>query len=213
MSFLPGMTGIVAGAATTRPSFSLVVSDTGTGQTITIPVGFVAGDLCLIWNFGDTNPTDATPSGFTKIITNSGNDTRGSIFAKKLDGGETTVSGLNSGGSVWWIVAVFTPTSPFAAFANGMTPNGEWTNGDPSQQTISLPASTPALLFGQMGNRTVLISPRSVSPAMDELAGAVQQHYAHYKIYNPGDVPASHTYDMNDEGAGNVLQSNFLTFT
>lgn len=177
-----------------------------------------AGDLCVICDWardlpgGTATPSTVTPSGFTRLITTSiGTATacKGIISAKILDGSETTVSTMNDSedGAVG---LVFRPDQPFTAYAaQGM--NGEATQGNPASQTIAAneASTTPVILIGHMAARGT-ISPRSVSPAMDEIADGTS-HYVHYKIYNT--APQAHTYDMDLEIEANVMQSLYLTFT
>jgi hypothetical protein len=94
-----------------------------------------------------------------------------------------------------------------------MTPNAQITSGNPAEQTITAAsaASLPVVLFGAMATTSAAINPRSVDPAMDELTAEVNL-YGHRKIYNPGDTPADHTYDMDDEGI-NAIVSGYLVFT
>ena len=97
-----------------------------------------------------------------------------------------------------------------------MTPNGELTDGNPVSQTITSSAASPlpAIAYGQMANlKAATVSPRTHSPAMTELTTGDVFHYAHYKIYATTDSPADHTYDMDDEGGSNLLQSGYLELT
>ena len=48
---------------------------------------------------------------------------------------------------------------------------------------------------------------------MSEIAGFAGNHFAHYRIIASGDTPDNNTYDMDDEGDRNTLQSGYLTFT
>ena len=211
------------GTAYAATTFTFVASGSGDSSTITIPGTPTAGDLVLIWNFATnsgSSPPDVTPSGFTKLITTAtpgGWYGRASVFAKKLDGTETTVTGLNGPNGTRWIAATFHPDSPFLSFANGMTPNGVIEqSSDPSVQTITSAsaASLPAMLWAHMAVwNAVTISPRTMSPAMSEIAGFAGNHFAHYRIIASGDTPDDNTYDMDDEGDRNTLQSGYLTFT
>ena len=224
LSFLASSLALYSfpGTAYAATTFTFVASSSGSGTTITIPGTPTAGDLCIIWNTATNSggiPPDVTPAGFTKLATFASSEgwwERASVFAKKLDGTETTVTGLNGPNGTRWIAATFHPDSPFLSFANGMTPNGEWTNGNPASQTITSAsaASLPAMLWGQMSLwSSVTISPRTTSPAMSEIAGAVGNHFAHYRVIAYGATPDDNTYDMDDEGNSNVLQSGYLTFT
>jgi hypothetical protein len=204
-----------AGWNTVRPSFSFLAAGGASSPTITIPGTPTAGDLCVIFNWCRNAFPGTVPSGFTALQTNGSAGVGGGIIsAKKLDGTETTVTGLNGDNDELWIVATFRPTGPFASFAWN-SGNGENVNSanPASQNIVALGATVPVILLGQMC-ASGTISPRSISPAMDELnSHSNVNQYAHYKIYNPGDTPASHTYDMDDEGNQIVIQSGYLSFT
>lgn len=199
-------------------NFTFVASGKGNSQTITIPGPVTAGDLCIIWNQGYNGgtPADVTPSGFTKLMTATLLGSRMSLFAKILTGSETTVTGLDGDSSVdrHWAVATFHPDFPISGFSNGMTPNSEITNGNPAAQTITAASSPskPIIVWGQM-NTSGSVNPRTTSPVMNELTTMDAQHYAHYKIYSSSDTLVNHTYDMDDEGNANMLQSGYLVFT
>lgn len=218
LNHLNGFNGRRISAAATK-SLALITSGSasGTDSSIEIPGTIAAGDLCIIWNRASGFAVGfVTPSGFTVLtdITEGGSNTIGGmISAKILDGTETTVTGMNDTAESW-ICAVFRPVGgTLTGFA--FNELGEQaTTGDPTLQNIDASAETnlPILLVGQMGCLTDgTISPRTVDPAMDELTAA-NYHYAHYKIYNEGDTPTDHDYDMDDEGT-NVLQSGYLDFT
>lgn len=193
-------------------SFSFVAAGGGTTSTITIPT-FAVGDLCVVWNwYRNAYSSGGVPSGFTGLQDNqvSGG---GIISAKILVGGETTVTGLAGSAEQRWIAATFRPTVAISGFAWN-DPAGASADTNPAVQTINAAGATPpVILLGQMAAGSA-VSPRTMSPALDELNNHAQtNHFAHYKIYNPGDTPADHTYDMDDEGNQNLLQSGYLTFT
>lgn len=197
-------------------SFSLVASSGTTSTTVTIPGTPTAGDLCIIWNYIRNNTSGGSaPSGFTELIgqnvTGAG---AGYIYAKKLDGTETTVTTYTASTLTRSIAATFRPSKPFSTFSvDADDKETECTDGNPVSQTITITKAAPVIAFGQMGANGT-IDPISISPVMDGLNDHSQgNHYAHYKIYNPGDTISNHTYDMDDEAAENVLQSGYLTFT
>jgi len=220
MSFLPGMFPALLGSSAFNLTF--VGSATTYSSAIDIssisPGSIQAGDLCLIYQWANgSNPIDNTPSGFTELIFEEAvaDETSAKISAKKLTGSETTVTGFLGSTYDALIVAVFRPSSTFSSF-NLSGSDSDITNSDPASQTIGSGAGStiPVLAFGFMAGFPE-VSPRTISPAMDEigLTGGVPHMYAHYKIYNIGDTPANHSYDMDDEGDWNTILSGYLTFS
>lgn len=213
-NFLPGMAGVAgmkSSAAPAAPSFTFVASGSGSDPSIELPGTPTAGDLCVIWSFYQWADTLAggTPADFTRLGNNIGVSGHFSeIAAKILVGGETTVTGYNADIDESWIAATFHPSSPITGFAWN-SPNEQGTTGNPSAQTITA-ATPPIILLGAMGSSGT-INPRTTDPTMDELTSG-SDHFGHYFIYNPGDTPVNHSYDMDDEGS-NLLQSGYLTFT
>lgn len=158
------------------------------------------------------------PTGFTQLLnhTNGGQYDRAIISAKILDGTEGPLTGMSGDSNeMRWVAACFRPDAAIASF-NFLGGNGIFSDANPAAQTITASGATkPVLLIGQMSTFWASgqpISPRSTSPAMDELSGYNDSHYVHYKIYSTSDTPVNHSYDMDDEGFGNVLQSGYLTF-
>lgn len=205
----------------TLTTFTLVGSASGVDSSIEIdsisPGTLAAGDLCLIYNWaaGSSTPADDTPSGFTKLVTLSDDPltSRISMFAKKLDGTETTVTGLTASLAPRWICLVLRPDQPFASFQNGMTPNGQVTSGDPTAQTITTASAArkPAIAWGHMGASASAVA-ATISPAMTELTNAdTTRNLAHYTIFGVNDTLANISYDMDDSGI-NFMQSGYLIF-
>lgn len=197
-------------------SFSLVGTSTGSDTSIEINgLSIASGDLAFIFNTADgsgSNPADDTPSGFTKLRTALLNTRRCSIFAKILDGTETTVTGLDGASGEEWILLVLRPDATLSSFVDNDTGNNQATSGNPSSQTITASGETPpVVLYGVMHSSSA-VNPRTTSPTMTEISGPSTNVYAHYYIYNDGDTPANHTYDKDDDGT-NFLQSGYLTFT
>lgn len=219
---LPGLApSVVIGAAAGPTSFTFVNSASGSDASVEIPSGAQAGDICLIFNgaystgTGAVAPSDTTPAGFTKLRTATTSTIRASIFVKKLDGTETSVTGLSASTAtpfMNWVAVVLRPNAPVTSIIDNSTGNNEITSADPASQTIAATgAAAPVILFGHMFAGAA-ITTRTTSPTMTEIAGASTQHYAHYRIYNASDTPVNHSYDMVDNGT-QALQSGFLTFT
>lgn len=205
-----------AAAAPPLTTFTLVgTPTTASGPDITIPTGFAAGDLCVVLNTARSAavaPTAVLPDLFTQLVNNGGVNTRAIISAKILDGAEGALVCMDGDASDRSVTMVFRPDAPISAFAANSI-NGQATGGDPSVQTIAAAAaaSLPIILLGQMYSSGT-VDPRSVAPAMIEVVGVVN-HFVHYKIYGSADTPLDHTYDMDDEGTANAIQSLYLTFT
>lgn len=205
-----------------QQAFSLLGTGTGTGSTITIPNGggsLQAGDVCVISNFGKSNAgavADGLPSGFTAYQNTASNASAGQVrhclCYKVLTGAETTVTGISTDAMAWAAV-VYRPIYPILTAVQGMAVVGGSSSGDIAGVTITAAAASPlpALLCGGMTSDGA-IDPRSVSPSMSELS-ADTRHYFHHKVYNPGDTPSDHTYDMDDEGSRNIMGCGYLTFT
>lgn len=208
---------------TGNPGFVLIANSSGSTSSITIPATAQAGDLCIILNGArqyTSVPTSVTPAGFTVVAEFTREDdnfrVRSILSAKKLAPGDpgSSLTGMDATLSNQfedWIVAVFRPTGSFNSFtANSI--NGEGTGDDPAPQTITASgaATLPAFLFGAFyggidGNTD------SATPAMSEITGSTDDIYLKYKLYGPGDTPADHTVDMDDEGS-QVMSSGYLTF-
>lgn len=213
----PLLLGVGGPPSASLTTLTFVASGVGTSPTITIPGTPTAGDLCVIVQYSIAGtPAIVTPSGFTELITsNTGIATnRASMWAKKLVGGETTVTGTD-GTADRWIAMTFHPNSAIGAFAANDIETAMSTVA-PGQRTIQATgaATKPVLLIGQMGAASGdVIDPRTISPAMSEIAGGATNHYGHYFIYNSADTLADHTYDMADEGIQNMLQTLYITVT
>jgi len=181
-------------------TLTFVASSNGSGTTVSRPAGAQAGDIWIIFA-GPANVS--TLSGFT-LLSNTTDGTTYTLVFGKITGTETSAT---LGVSASWISAVFRPNNP-ASTLTWVVGGAQYTTGDPSVQTIPSSSTTsyPIVLLGAMASNGV-ISPRSTSPVMSEIAGPSTQLYAHYKIYNSSAV--NHTYDMDDEGA-NSLQSGYL---
>jgi len=226
MSFLPGMYPGLLTAGTSEFDLTFVGSLlTRFSNSIDIsaitPGSIAAGDLCLVYQWANgSSPIDGTPSGFTELIyrENVAEETSIKVSAKKLTGSETTVTGFNSATNNSMGVVVVRPDSSFSSFSLRSS-NSTITTSNPTAQTITsgTTPSFPVLAFGLMASTETIggITTRSISPTMDEVGatgGGLPQIYIHYKIYNPGDTPSNHSYDMGDEGAGNSMLSGYLVF-
>jgi hypothetical protein len=202
---MPSAQRIIQSGSKPVSDFSLAASS-NTGPTtaqITIPAGAQAGDWCVIACASIADTTTA-PSGYTELMNDVG---LAAIYAKKLVAGEpgsdvTVFDGATSSNRT--IAAVFRPVGRITSFAAG-----EVFDTDTDANT----AVTPAIAVVQYWCVNADVSPRTASPAMDEVNGADGHHYLKYKIYARGSTPVDHSVDMDDEGNVNVLQSGFVEFT
>lgn len=207
------LTGTAATLTKASRSFTFVGSTTSNASTIDISgTGRQAGDFGVLLDYARGSsgaPAAATPSGHTQAATQSGGFGRVSITSKVLTGSEASLTGMNGDTANKKVYLVFRPTVAINTVAYNAG-GAEVTNNNPAQQTIDPTAETTAvILVGEMGSSGT-VSPRSTSPAMDEVANGTTQ-YGHYKIYNSS--PASHTYDMDDEGNDNGMISGYFEFT
>lgn len=101
MSILPGLhPGFFAAGSAQAEGLSFITSATSNGNTITAPVGIVAGDILVIGHCASdedgTAPAVVTPSGFTVIGSASDSDSgvsiRLSLHQKVAAGTESGVS-------------------------------------------------------------------------------------------------------------------------
>lgn len=147
------------------------------GGTTTLgwPPGRQTGDIAILIqnarSSSSTIPSDATPSGFTQLSTDSGIATgsstgaRASVSYRVLDGSE---SGILSGGlsgniatrSYMWI---FRPSFTITGVTIART--YQLTDSAPTDQTISEAGTYPMLFLATYESTSTLISTRSFTPA------------------------------------------------
>lgn len=198
-------------------SFTFVGSVTSAASTINISgTGRQAGDICLLAQMSRNSggiPGLTLPTDFVGLQDQTGSNTRISLSAKKLDGTEGSLTGMDGTSTDRKIAIVLRPNAAFTSFAWN-SPNAEINTANPSAQTIALAGETAlcAIAFGQMCETGgAAVSPRTTSPAMNEITGSDTSHYAHWLLQTLGSY-ANITYDMDDEGT-NGIQSGYLTFT
>ena len=192
------------------------------GAAFTLPVGIVAGDLIIVWDYaaGITLPADATPSGFTQVLTvTDGTNVRAKLSFKIAVGTESgaSVNGLNGDVREGKLTYVFRGNAPIAVATPADTAT-ELTGGNPAAQTVNASgAAVPLVVVGCYTTATGgTVDPRTFtvggSAAKDgeitvNPAGGGNMYLA-FKIYNSS--PADVVVDMDDEGAGNVLASCYI---
>lgn len=201
-------------------SLSFVASAGASASTsVTIPPTAQSGDIGVIVSHavnqnGSGNPTDVTPSGWTKATTNAGNELFGrnvrvSIYQKVLTSGDpnSSVTGLSGDADQEQICLVFRPSNPVSSLSNTVT-NGQVTNIDPSSQTVGA-QTEPYLVIGEAGasnDGVGALNPISPSSPAPDGSTYVERMEVGYWIYNI-DEGTSVTIDQDDEGLGNALTS------
>lgn len=218
--------GFGVGGAELAP---IVLIDSGFNNTSTVSLaGVQAGDLivfmeCALIGDGGLPPSSAVPSGYTSITTGSVSTSQGdrcTLSYKIATGGETSITAAMSVpvGSRFLFQMVFRAGRAIAN-VTAASVNSQATAGNPTEQTVTAASGTPPLIvFGSYVSSSAaggasVVSPATFSPSED---GDVSQpttayRILKYKIYDTG--PANTSVDMDDEGAGNVLQSFYLALS
>lgn len=175
-----------------------------------------AGDLAIYVDYSagtSTPPGAATPSAFSNSINTSNGLTtppvRGMLSRKKLDGTETTVTGMNDN-SDNKVGLVFRPSSAFTS-STGNDPHSGISENTPTLQTCDPSAETSAvILIGVAGISGGTAAFSSFSPSQDGSATTANGDLlVRYKIYNT--APQSTTVIMSDLGSNNWLASIYFT--
>jgi hypothetical protein len=198
-------------------SITQVLSATsGSGATITFPVGIQAGDLIVLVDYafnGAAIPSTVTPSGFT-IISNvvDALGTR-AILSRKLAAG--TESGaltcMASTDANQRVMVVFRGNEAAISLTVGSI-NGQITDGNPTAQNVTASGGVAPLVIIGAYNSSGIISPRTFTVggvgAKDGEVDISTRGYLAWKIYNSS--PSDASIDMDDEGSGQTLQSCYI---
>lgn len=212
MNFLPGW----CAGATSVGGFTLSeqASATSTAQTITVPSGVQSGDLLVLLDRAANTmsaPSTIIPSGFTSIVNTLLAIARQIASYKIADGteGGTNLTGMSGNFLLDKALYVFRGSAAITSVSVS-TPNAEGTSVDPASQAVSASGGTaPLIVFGcYSAGLSVVIDPRTFSPAKDGEITPDSNLYLAYKIYNAG--PADVTIDMENEGSPNILQSFYI---
>lgn len=188
-------------------------SATSTTDTITGPADIAAGDLLVLLDRalnGSGIPTEVVPTDFNIINSMNNGVTRRQILSYKIaDGSEASASltGMNGTSSDLKILAVFQGDTAISS-VTVQDVNGEITDGDPAAQVKNASGgAVPLIVIGGYGS-SLTINPRTwTGGTPSELSNGTIQ-YLLYEIFNSS--PADITVNMDDEGAGNGLQSCYL---
>lgn len=215
------------GARGAEPATTLtqVASATAANSTTIVCPGTVqAGDLLVLWDRSEqvAAPPVASviPAGFTSI-----NDQQGPVggFAhmimscKIADGSEAgaNLTGMSGTEYAHKALYVFRGDKPISAINIQDSSSSDETGSNPAAIVLNASGGAVPLvvLAGytvyQGGGGTIVVDPRSFSPAKD---GEINPHgslYLAYKIYNTS--PADVTIDMDDEGGENCLTGCFIS--
>lgn len=190
-------------------SITFHASATSGGDTITVPATVIAGDILVLHEWGDGNPTGGTPTGWTTIADIGGMSDERVVASYKLavlaDAG-ASITGLLSGGSSpdeFKVMAVFRPDVPAALLT--LADVASEVADDPSAQVINASGGTPPLVaLGFYKGGTP-----SMSPTEDgTVTGPDGFPPIKYKIYNSS--PADVTVDATSAGR-NCLASCYIS--
>ena len=208
---------------TTIATVSLVNSATATaGAGITLMTGIEAGDLLvlfdILYNDGGGDPATAIPTsqgGWTDAGTAGGSPDynirvqASYLIADGTEDGATVTPGLN-GDDERKIVLQYRANVPIRAISVS-TAVSTITGGNPATQTIAASAGTAPVIgiatFSNGDDNTFTPRTSSITPDTEILVtgtqGGTGATYLHSYIQNSS--PANYTFDMTDEGFGNVL--------
>lgn len=190
---------------------ALRVSQSEAHANITIPSGVQEGDI-LVWHnagFKDgSDPTDPTPSGWTKALTVLGVAfwSRYSVFVRIAPAGYggTVVEGIVADVHDSTL-NVFRNSTPITSFIV-VDPEQQITNANPSSQTKPV-FDTPIVYMGFYSGALDTIV-RTFTPAAEgelETSDGGRGVWTKWKCYNI--TALSTTIDGNDVGSDNVLMS------
>lgn len=185
-------------------------------STITVPASAQKSDVAILFDtaFGIGTPTDVVPTDWTGVMTATGSTSRIRVSRKILVAADAgaTVTGMNDSSEDKVMLVFRVGFMPVRSVAVG-TWNGEVTDGNPSQQTVTtVPGvSVPLIVFGaasSAGSTAFSVA----SPAFDgTVITADDDLLVGYKIYN-GNL-ANHSIDMVDLGSSNILASGYMSFS
>ena len=218
------------GGAEALETLEFVTSSQTTTTTLTAPADIQAGDFLVILqrasSYPGGTPSTVTPSGFSEAVntngTGAGVNTRQILNYKIADGTEasanfTIMNGSDSGydPDERGLFLVFRANVPLAS-ASLQDPDGQFTTGNPTAQTITSGSGTPPLIaIGTYGAFNSITTP-TMSPTEDGTVSSTttgtNDISLKYKIYNVGDSPANVSVDMGDAGgeSNNILQSCYF---
>ena len=209
---MSGHRGRRAASGASLTTLTLVASGAGDTTTITIPeAGRAAGNFALFTNYGYggvNNPAIISGGTMLAEVTQDSADDRHRVYAKVLDGTETSFTGIN-GNYEGWSVQVYRPDGPILDFGNGASPSTYFGSGNPSAQSITVAAAEPLLFLYAALLGVVAFTPSAAG--MDTYA-TTSVSFSATEIVSKGDTPVNRTVDMGDTGSANSLISGYITF-
>lgn len=202
-------------------SFLDISTNTGNLSTIVVPSSVLPGDLMMLADFAygfASAPTSVTPSGWITILDTTISNSR-LISSYKIalagDAG-STITGMAGNIFVFAgkVMLVFRGNKLITSVVVS-TPGSEATDGNPAVQTVTLSGVVePFVVIGlyYTDGSVNAISPRTFTiggaDAKDNEATIDTWEYVAYRVCNA--VTADVSIDMEDEGAGNILQSFYM---
>ena len=184
-------------------------------ETITIPATVADGDVGVLLDFVKNTsgtPSVVTPTGWTSAKTSSTGEYAAAMSYKLMLASEAgaSVTGMVGVSSTSKIMLIFAGSS--ASIALGAGASIEITTGNPTSQTVDAgSASSSNVIVIAMTAETAAAPVLTVqTPSMDA-TDTSQFVRAYYRVY--AGVPASHTVDLGDSGAYDVLGSFYLELT
>lgn len=204
-------------------TLSFVGDTTSSLSTVSLHGSAVAGDICVLLDFGynssGTAVNSAIPSGFTAIWDGTTSIStyriRNAGSVKILSAGDITagsLTGINTTNNRK-ICGIFRPSVAISAV--GVAGGSQIASHTAPSRTLSnAGVSGPAIALCQWGESTgATVSPRTASPAMTEFNSPAVNFWGAYKMYGTVDAPESYTNSMQDEGSGNAMGIGYVTIT
>ncbi len=191
-------------------TFTVVGTSNGSGYTASLPAGFAAGDLCILYTYINSN-TGSTASGMTAIAGINDNSSTTRTFAKLLNGSEG--SGVTLSPSAAWICVVFRPNEHVASFtAHSPSYASNWQAQSSTLNSGSAPR-TPALALTHFGAPWDVTNQGTTSPnTMTRVYGSTGSIHARYKIFAKGATLNNFTVTLNDGGSNQKTCNVTLVF-
>jgi len=215
------MTPSAGGGSFSSMSF-VAWANTQLSTTCTVPASAQAGDWAIYIDRARNNPTDAYPSGWTGLYTETADPPTIAVSAKILESGDVSsaVTGMNGANIDNKIIAVFRPDAALSSFVAGANQDYSRSSGDPTAASITTSgATTPAILFyiwatnGSVAGDTYTGTSPTPDDEQDCGTGSAAELRVGYKIYDSGSLSTTSTVDMDDQGINNQLMIFWVEFS
>lgn len=212
-SFISNAPGCATRTLCPVTDFSYVGTASGSGTSASLPGGFAAGDLAILYTFLDIDMTVYTATSMTLVAGDNLNTSSIRTFAKILDGGEGGgIGGLPTG--TQWISLVLRPNGLMESFtAHSPTSANNWQFQAVTLQSGSAPRK-PAVALGSFGAPFNVTTMFGISPTatMTTLAGAATTHQAHYYVFPSAGSLSNFDFTLSDGGSRQKTQTVTLVF-